>query len=312
MKTRTVRPVKDPAVVRHKGGVLELLCKALESQWRRYRKRLRQCQRRFSQEAVHDSRVETRRLLATVELLCAFIPERELKKARRALKKHLDAFDRLRDTQVQLTYVGHLLHEFSAATGFHDWLRKREKRFIRETQKAVRKIKTRRLGGKLAEFEAALQGRKADLTSRQAFAKAERAVQLAFAQVAKLCRRVNPGETKTIHRTRIAFKRFRYMVDALSPMLPAVSDQHRQAMRSYQSMMGDIQDVQVMLFSLDKFTRQGQKKPLPEACRLREELTQRRELLIHVYLNAAGQLRKFWPPGKPPASRRAKLKRKKT
>jgi len=108
--------------VRHKGGVLELLCKALESQWRRYRKRLRQCQRRFSQEAVHDSRVETRRLLATVELLCAFIPERELKKARRALKKHLDAFDRLRDTQVQLTYVGHLLHEFPAARGFHDWL----------------------------------------------------------------------------------------------------------------------------------------------------------------------------------------------
>ncbi len=311
MKTQPHRPVKTPSATRNKGGVLQLLCKALESQWRRYRKRLRQCQERFSQQAVHDSRVEARRLLATVELLCAFIPERELKKARRALKNHLDSFDRLRDTQVQLTYVGHVLHEFPAARGFHDWLRKREKRFIRETQKAVRKIKTRRLGGKLAEFEGALQGRKKDLTSRQAFAKAERAVQLAFAQVAKLCRRVNARDTETIHRTRIAFKRFRYMVDALSPLLPAVTDQHRQAMRGYQSMMGDIQDVEVMLSALDKFTRQEQNKSSPEVDRLRAELSQRRELLIHVYLNAAGKLRKFWPPGTPPKSRRALEARRK-
>ncbi len=310
MKTQPHRPVKTPITARHKGGVLQLLGKALESQWRRYRKRLKQCQRRFSQEAVHDSRVEARRLLATVELLCAFIPERELKKARRALKNHLDSFDRLRDTQVQLTYVGHLLDEFPAARGFHGWLRKREKRFIRETQKAVRKIKTRRLGGKLAEFECALQGRKKDLTSRQAFAKAERAVQLAFNQVAKLCRRVNASDTETIHRTRIAFKRFRYMVDALSPLLPSVTDLHRQAMRGYQSMMGDIQDVEVMLSALDKFTRQEQKKSLPEVVQLRAELSQRRELLIHVYLNAAGKLQKFWPPDTSRKDRRSSRSQK--
>jgi hypothetical protein len=44
---------------------LELLTGALQAQWKRYRKKLKRCQQKFSEKAVHDSRVETRRLLAT-------------------------------------------------------------------------------------------------------------------------------------------------------------------------------------------------------------------------------------------------------
>ena len=53
-----------------------------KTQWKRYRKRLKRCQEEFSEEAVHHSRVETRRLLSTVELLATFIRDRRLKKAR--------------------------------------------------------------------------------------------------------------------------------------------------------------------------------------------------------------------------------------
>src|SRR5215831_4856615 len=114
--------------------VLRHLASSLRIQWRRYRKRLKQCQERFSEEAVHESRVETRRLLATVELLRAFIAEKEIKKARRALKHHLDTFDQLRDTQVQLSYVRLLTRAFPLARTFHRWLQKREARFTRETR----------------------------------------------------------------------------------------------------------------------------------------------------------------------------------
>src|SRR5664279_6176415 len=106
--------------------VLKHLGDSLNTQWRRYRKRLRRCQERFSQDAVHDVRVETRRLLSTIELLGAFIPERDIKKVRRALKRHLDTFDQLRDTQVQLGYVGRMTGSFPLAGAFHAWLCKRE------------------------------------------------------------------------------------------------------------------------------------------------------------------------------------------
>jgi len=273
--------------------VRQHLAESLCTQWRRYRKQLKRCQRQFSEAAVHKSRVETRRLLATVELLCAFFPERDLKKARRALKDHLDSFDQLRDTQVQLVYVEHLVRKNPAARKFCAWLRKREERFICESRKAVRKIRTRRLGKRIAGFQSELEALRKHTKPERAFSMAQGAIRLAFARVAQLCRQVSADDTETIHRTRIAFKRFRYMVDALSALLPAVTDQHRQAMRGYQSMMGDIQDIEVLLATLDKFIKHGNHDV--DTQRLRTEFTRRREQLIRVYLNAAGKLQQFWP-----------------
>ena len=277
---------KMPDVLQHLG---ESLC----TQWRRYRKQLKRCQRKFSEAAVHKSRVETRRLLATVELLCAFFPERDLKKARRALKDHLDSFDQLRDTQVQLVYVEHLLKTNPASKRFCTWLREREERFVSESRKAVKRIKTRRLGKRIAGFQSELEDLRKDSKPERAFSMAQGAIRLAFARVAQLCRHVRADDTETIHRTRIAFKRFRYMVEALAPLLPSVTDQHRQAMRGYQSMMGDIQDVEVLLVTLEKFIQHGNEDSYTE--RLRTEFTRRRGQLIRVYLNAAGKLEQFWP-----------------
>jgi CHAD domain-containing protein len=275
--------------------VLNHLGDSLHTQWRRYRRRLKRCQKHFSEDAVHASRVETRRLLATLELLGAFIPEHELRKARRTLKRYLDTFDQLRDTQVQLVYVGRMAGTFPDAYPFYDWLQTRKARFIRETRKAVKHIRTKRLGRRLAAFEKELRRQHKQITSDQAFLIVQRAMNQAFARVARLCRQVRAGDTRTIHRTRIAFKRFRYMVEALAPLLPAVTPNHRRAMRGYQCMMGDIQDMEVLLAALDKFV-QKEDVNARSAHRLKNELVRWRKMLIQIYLNAAGRLQRFWPP----------------
>ncbi|MFZ0827102.1 MAG: CHAD domain-containing protein [Verrucomicrobiia bacterium] len=286
--------------------VLKHLGDSLSTQWQRYRKRLKRCQKHFSEEAVHASRVETRRLLATIELLGAFLPEHDLRKARRALKHHLESFGELRDTQVQLVYVGRMAGTFPDAHAFYDWLRDRKARFIRETRKAVKHIQTRRLGRRLAMFEKEIRHQRKEITRERAFIIAQRAMNQAFARVARLCRQVQAGDTRTIHRTRIAFKRFRYMVQALAPLLPAVTPDHRRAMRGYQCMMGDIQDMEVLLAALDKFV-QKEGVNARSARRLKKELVRWRRMLIRIYLNAAGRLERFWPP---PELRQPKQKRK--
>src|ERR1039457_4222176 len=286
--------------------VLKHLRDSLHAQWRRCRKRLKQCQRRFSEEAVHGTRVETRRLLATVELLRAFIDKDDLEKVRRALKRHLDTFDRLRDTQVQLGYVGRMAGTFPDARTFHNWLRKREARFTRTTRKAVKHIKTKRLGRWLATFEKEIRLQHKRITRERAFAIVQRAINQAFARVAQLCRHVRADDTKSIHRTRIAFKHFRYMVEALAPLLPAVTDDHRRALRGYQCMMGDIQDMEVLLAALNKFVQKEEVNAV-SARRLKKELVRWRRVLIQIYLNAAGRLRRFWPP---PGLRQQTQKRK--
>ena len=292
-------PIQTADVLKHLGD-------SLNTQWRRYRKRLKRCQERFSEEAVHDVRVETRRLLSTIELLGAFIPERDIKKVRRALKQRLDTFDRLRDTQVQLAYVGRMAVTFPDAYPFYDWLGDRKTRFTRTTRKAVKHIKTKRLGRCLAAFEKEIRLQRKQITRERAFAIVQRAINQAFARVAQLCRHVRSDDTETIHRTRIAFKHFRYMIEALLPLLPAVTEDHRRAMRGYQCMMGDIQDMEVLLAALDKFAQKEEVNAV-SARRLKKELVRWRQMLIQIYLNAAGRLRRFWPP---PELRQSTQKRK--
>lgn len=269
----------------------------LPRQWRRYRKQLQRCQRRFASGTVHDSRVETRRLLATLELLAAFVPERELKKPRRALREHLAAFDHLRDTQVQLGMVAPLRRTFPAAKQFHRWLRRREARFTREARQTVRHIKIRRLRKRIAALQALLRRQRKHTLPAATFKRAQAAIQLALARVGRLGRRVKAADPKSIHRTRIAFKRFRYMVEVLTPLLPGVTDKHRNAMRRYQAMMGEVQDLNVLLAALAEFIKAEEAND-PATQRLRAEFVRRRERVIRGYIDAAPKLWLFWPPEK--------------
>src|SRR6188472_1877954 len=100
----------------------QALKSSLKERWKRYRRALQRCQRRFSEKSVHASRVETRRLLSLVELLNVFLGQSHLKKARQILKRHLNAFDPLRDTQVQLLLLGKHQRQFPGAKAFHKTL----------------------------------------------------------------------------------------------------------------------------------------------------------------------------------------------
>jgi len=268
--------------------------KSLKKQWKRYRKELRRCQEKFSENAIHDSRVQTRRLLSIVELLGGFIPTVCVEKIESALKEHLDTFDDLRDTQVQLPMVRKLARTFVAGRPFCDYLVEREERFSRQTRKQIKQVKTGRVGKLIAAAREDVQEKGKRCSPERASAILLRSLDRAFARAVQLRARIDPSDTRTIHCTRVAFKKFRYMVEALADYLPAANDRMLAAMHHYQTMMGNIQDAEVLLRTWDKFI---EKRELPpdQARRLREELVRRRQWLIKIYLHAAGQLTQFWP-----------------
>jgi hypothetical protein len=55
--------------------------------------------------------------------------------------------------------------------------------------------------------------------------------------------------------------------------------------------------MEVLLAALNKFV-QKEEVNAASARRLKKELVRWRQLLIQIYLNAAGRLRRFWPPPK--------------
>ena len=277
------------------------LVASLKTQWKRYRRKVKRCQKRFSTEAVHDSRVETRRLLSLVELLEPFLASGRLKKVERCLKRYLDTFDDLRDTQVQLPRVRKLLRDFPGPRSFYIYLRKHEVRLAKRTRKDIKRFKTKRLNRLIAACrkDVTEPGQPHDLAAASAVLL--RCVDRAFARTCRLRARINRRNTATIHRTRVAFKKFRYMVETLAHYLGATDSQYLAAMHEYQTMMGDIQDAEVLLQSLDAHLL---KKPreAKTAGPFRRELARRRVALIRVYLDSAGHLLDFWPAPRRPAA----------
>ena len=285
-----------PACVLPEGTVGDLISE-LKAQWKRYRKQLRRCQKKFSEEAIHDSRVETRRLLSYTELLAPFLSKRDVRRAERALKQHLDTFDNLRDTQVQLLAVVKLGRAFVAARHFEVYLRKREERFTRQTARNIKRVKTRRLEKMISKFAGQAARQATHHSTARASAMVLASAARAFHRAEDLRALIDPKDTQTIHCTRVAFKRFRYMVEALRPHLPGIDKQWLKAMHAYQTIMGDIQDAEVLVRSFDKFSSKKETEP-GLAREFHEELVHRRESLIKRYLGVADQLLQFWPlPG---------------
>src|SRR5713101_4640627 len=180
-------------------GVNEYLAASLRKQWKRYRKKLKRCQREFSQSAVHESRVETRRLISIVDLLGAFLAEGPVKKTRRILKRHLDRFDELRDTHVQLLSVGKMLLVFPALQPFHAALEEQERRAVKSTARKIKRVKAPRLARLVETLAKGLEeAAKPGARRRAGPARLLQAVRWAFTRIVELRQGIEPKDTATI------------------------------------------------------------------------------------------------------------------
>jgi CHAD domain-containing protein len=273
---------------------LRRLRASLKKQWKCYRKALRRCQKAFSEGAVHESRVETRRLLSLAELLSPFLAPGRLDGIRACVKRHLDTFDELRDTQVQLLAVKGSWRRFPAAERYYKYLRKQEKRLTVKTRKNIERIRTKRLSKLIDACRAETRQSLSQTTDARQNSKVLRTVEAAFAHTLRLKDSIDPADARTIHCTRVAFKQFRYMAEALAGLLPLVDKGQLSAMHEYQTLMGEVQDAEVLLQNFDEFARKkGQDSQ--QALRFRRELSYRRKQRIDRYLKKADRLLDFWP-----------------
>ena len=159
---------------------------------RRYWKRLERCQRKFSESAVHDLRIETRRLLAMLDLLQTLHFPGPLGKIRKAFKQRLDAFDELRDTQVQLSLLRPLWRQFPEARELGALLGRRERRFADELRQGIRATKSARLRQRLKTVEKHLRSSAAKIPRETTHLAILAALRKAFDRVVVLRQRIRP------------------------------------------------------------------------------------------------------------------------
>jgi CHAD domain-containing protein len=275
--------------------LLDFLRRSLKKQWRDYRNDFARCRRKFSEKSVHQFRIESRRLLSTLSVLRAIVPRRHLDAAHRALKKRLRVFACLRDTHVQLLAIEELAHEFPQLAPFRKHLAKRDRRLTKRIARKLKRARLRSVAKPVALIGKDLRRSRANRDQEQKeLPLVVAALEASFESVAERFRAIDPSNPTTIHRTRVAFKEFRYMAEALQPVLPGATDRVIDRMRDYQARMGEIQDAKVLRASLEKYLAKAEES-MPDAVRIRVELERRKAALMQTFLNQADELFSFAP-----------------
>lgn len=231
----------------------DLLLDSLDKGGAVYRKKLKLCRAEFSEEAVHDLRTSIRRLLATLDVVAFFTSAARIEKLSNRLKDQLDGLSDLRDIQVMLEKVSEDIGTFPELEPFQAYLKKREKRRQRTDEKHIQTIKPGGIKKRLLKIQAAAE----DLSPDELDGKLPQAVDEAYLTVLQRYGELDPNQLASIHHLRVAFKKFRYMVEATQPCLPDFPEAQLQPLHDYQTQMGTIHDGQVLLETLDKFAGDG-------------------------------------------------------
>jgi CHAD domain-containing protein len=265
------------------------LLDALDQRWKNYRAELKRCRAEFSNEAVHDLRTSARRMLAFIQLLNTISPRPRLQKLNRAFKEQLDEFDQLRDTQVILAELSETLHELPQLQEFHSYLQEVEKELLKTLRKKLKVIDLYDVSKRIRRMRESLKG-EPDSELRLLVLQA---VDEAFLTTRQRQNWITPAAASTIHRVRIAFKAFRYMVEIVHPLLNDFPSENLKQMHDYQSLMGEIQDVEVIMQALAEAPiNLATFDPDP----VRHHYEHCHAEAISAYLEAMNQLDSFWRP----------------
>ncbi len=267
----------------------QILLEALDKRWKNYRAQLKRCRAEFSNEAVHDLRTAARRMLALIQLLNSLSPRSRLQKLSRAFKDQLDEFDDLRDTQVIIAEVSETIQELPQLQKFQYHLQIVEENLLKTLRKKLKVIDLFDVSKRIRKTRASLEAEADDNLVLQTL----QAVDDAFLLTKQRHSWIDSAQSATIHRVRIAFKTFRYMVEIIHPLLNEYPYENLERMNDYQSLMGEIQDVEVIMQTLADFPSHASSfDPLP----VRRFYERRHAEATSAYIEDMNQIDTFWRP----------------
>lgn len=267
----------------------QLLLDGLAMRRENYYTEFKNCQDEFTEDAIHDLRVATRRMLAFIQLLNSVSPHPRLKKLTREFKDQLDEFDDLRDTQVILGELSTLLPELPQLEEFEGHLRARENEMFEDLRKKLRNRDPSKLEERLCKTQQDI----AEWGNANLESLILEAVDDSFLTVRQRLGWVDLARSSTIHRVRVAFKSFRYMVEIAHPLVTDFPPEVLKQMDGYQTLMGNIQDTEVFVQTLADFTKDAS---FPDLDAVHHYYERRHADTISAFVEAMNRVHTFWRP----------------
>lgn len=281
-----------PAIILHFMKRPAELLFSLDRTWKNFSRAWKKARSKSSEKSVHDLRVTTRRLLATLELANALARDPEVPKLQRRLKKVLKGMGPLRDVQVQLQTIrqfgqGDLIADFKRS------LKRLEKKQIDRIPRALKRARKEHLQDGLKEarsqFSRLHESRSQDRIHR-AIERILSSRRHEFLRAEKRFQRLQQSDEEALHGMRIALKKLRYAVEAAEPVLGPSTREQTRDMRAFQQLMGESRDLEMLRGKLDRWAKKKGKRiaVAPTLDRLQEK----REELVQKILKSSSDFGK--------------------
>jgi CHAD domain-containing protein len=218
---------------------------------------------------VHDLRTTLRRLIATLDLMEEIMETKKIRSLRKSLKRQLDSLRSLRDTQVQEK----LLRQDPALKGFVKFLQKRDRAEKKVVRKTLLRVRVSKLNDDLPRL-----GENPVFKNRSAQKRLVAVIRRKFENLRDFSQKVIPTDARTVHATRIQFKKYRYASEALETA-HLLRPQTKTNLKKLQDLLGDIQDATVLIKSLLSYLATQRRPPSSAIIFLRGQEDRQKDLI---------------------------------
>ncbi len=261
----------------------------------RYSSNLEFCKKAFSEESVHDFRVSVRRLITIVRVMNKIVPNHNASPLISLLKSQLGLFNPLRDTQVMILKIQEMSQNHPELEIFGSELKKRERTYIISLKNQIRDLSLSRVE---PVFEKITESYFISNVSDSIInAHIINTLNSSFTKVIELNDIASPDDAGTLHRVRLAFKKFRYRAEAFSEIIN-YPESIRKELGKVQDILGAIQDNSVMIENIREFASDKHLEKVFSSLII--EIKKEGDLLINNYFSSSIRLFDFWSlPGAP-------------
>src|SRR5207247_3927658 len=198
----------------------EELVSSFNRSWKQFSDTWKKTHANASEKSVQDLRVNTRRLIAKLELARVLSNRKDIAGVQGHFKKVLKSMGALRDVQVQLHGILSMRHG-KVIDGFTRRLQRRESAEIQRIQNALKRGKKRRLAAEMKQLGAQIGSIRKSLDDERIHRSVDRILSVRQNEFLKAKRQFDRQHhnDKTLHVMRIALKKLRYVIEALEPVL---------------------------------------------------------------------------------------------
>lgn len=272
-----------------------ILLSAFDERWKKFRAQHKACRMEFTDEAVHDLRVASRRMLVVLGLAKTIAPHPRVRKARQIIKRMIEDLNELRDVQVMLVETSENIETMPELKPFRKFLKKREAKLMRAAYKRIKQNGLSELSKRIGKIRESLE--KEEQANAQFNEQLLEAAHNAYALAGQAYGQVDPLQAASIHRLRLAFKKFRYLIEIIHPLVEGFPSGNFESMHKYQGSMGNIQDAEVFLNSFLEYVKEH--SPRTDTESVIRFFNARLKSLVVDFMENKGEIFTFWNFDKP-------------